>query len=288
LWFSRDGRRLLAFDENPAELVVYDLEPFRVTARMPLPGPPVNRATGTPIRRGWNDVCADDMAAPDTVAVTFGGMLSLFDLAAGRQVGPSLRPWRDANDLGRFSTTGACAARPGHDQFAFDAGRDVEIWEVARNSRLAALSIGSASSIVDMRFSPDGRYLAVAGVEGAVEVWDVDGRRRIGDPIPAMRPLSGLRIVDFDGARMILRNGEEIRVWDVARGAMLGEFDLVSSGARVSPDGSELLVQSFYGFVRIPLDPDAWAAHLCRLVGRDVTAAERGAMPPGSPTGGIC
>ena len=38
----------------------------------------------------------------------------------------------------------------------------------------------------------------------------------------------------------------------------------------------------------MPLDPEKWASRLCEVVGRDLTDAERHALPSGSSTDPVC
>jgi hypothetical protein len=69
----------------------------------------------------------------------------------------------------------------------------------------------------------------------------------------------------------------------------MADLDIDVSAGRLSEDGSVLRIINVDGqFLRIPLDPARWAEHLCRLLGRDVTADERRAMPLGSVTGAVC
>jgi hypothetical protein len=99
--------------------------------------------------------------------------------------------------------------------------------------------------------------------------------------------------VDFPARdRIIVRvGGVGLRIWDLDRRAPIGDVDVDSDRPRpaVSADGSTLLmwVRSA-GLLTMPLEPERWAEHLCQLVARNLTDAERRTLPAGSPTGEIC
>jgi hypothetical protein len=98
-------------------------------------------------------------------------------------------------------------------------------------------------------------------------------------------------IVDYPADdRIVVASRLLVRVWDLELRAATANFDIEPGTQRpaVSADGHTLLHIGLKGLSRLPLDPPAWAAHLCRVVGRDATADERGNLPAGSPTGSIC
>jgi len=92
-------------------------------------------------------------------------------------------------------------------------------------------------------FSPDGRLLAVANMDGHPVVWDLATRTR-------MLTLSGhkgmVRSIDFSPDGKLLATGSEdgtVRVWDAITGQQLSTLSQTTTswfGVRFSPDGSHL------------------------------------------------
>ena len=90
------------------------------------------------------------------------------------------------------------------------------------------------------------------------------------------------------GDRMVVRGAEVLRVWDLDNDAPIAEVETVSlNSATVGPDGS-LMWWGVAGLTRTPLDPAGWAEHVCRVVGRDLTGAERDALPTGTWAQPVC
>ncbi|HEU4425738.1 MAG TPA: hypothetical protein VFR67_24645 [Pilimelia sp.] len=290
LHFSPDGRRLLA-RQAFTHLLVLDVPSLRILARLPLPAAPGVRPSNEMFLGPFNGLCVADLPTPDAIAVLFGGLISRFDLRGGTRAGPQLQPWRDQNDLARLATSIACSIRPGRSEIAFDADRRVEVWDVDRGSQVASLAVEGASRITDVRFSPDGRRLAVMGQDGSVEVWDVDRQRQIRSPQRVLKPSFRPTILDFSADnRIVVADTDLIQVWDLERRGAIANVDIPPGVGSpiVAADGGSILFFGEAGLIRVSLDPQVWAATLCRAVGRDVTAAERQTLPPGSPTGSVC
>jgi WD40 repeat protein/serine/threonine protein kinase len=130
-----------------------------------------------------------------------------------------------------------------------------KVWEVATGAELRTLPVPARLAdrevATSATFSPDGKLLATAGVNG-IDVWDVtrDGRK---PPVPR-RSLGGDRLplkpaVVFrpDGRQLasIVWSGAvgEVKVWDLATGAEALTLEAnrgVFHGAAFSPDGRYL------------------------------------------------
>lgn len=102
-------------------------------------------------------------------------------------------------------------------------------------------------------FSPNGQVIATVQADGKVKVWDADS----GNEIQVPGPIEAMNSVAFspDGKRLVtVTNGNLPRVWDVKTGRELmqfaGHLDFVSF-ASFSPDGSRLLTASDDGTARI-------------------------------------
>lgn len=289
LWFAPDGRRLLTGNGKQRQLIIRELPSLRETARLPLPDRAVAQPGG--IRNLFGplaDICVVDLASAGTVAVVLGGVVTRLDLS-GTDLGDPLRLDRADAPLTRLTELYSCASPAGRDQIAIDVGRNAELWDLATGRYLATFPTAVASGIRDLRFSPDGRLLAVLGGDGTLQVWDVEQRRRVHGPYATVRP-DGLdlnRLAGFAGPdRVVVRTSGRIEVWSLTRDALLAAIDLNSRWVGLRPDAID--VRGEAGFDSVPLDERAWVAHLCRVVGRDVTGAERAAMPAGGPTGPVC
>jgi hypothetical protein len=239
----------------------------------------------------FNGVCVDRPPGTGVASVVFGGIVSRFDTGSLAPVGDPLRPWTDASGLARMADTVGCAQRPGRDEIAFDAGPNVEVWSLAGAGQRASLATASPVRIADVRFSADGRRLAALSADGTLTVWDTDGWRPVGGPSRVLEPGIYSRIVAFRGSdQIIVRDSTVIRVWDIDRRAAVVNADLghgISQQA-LAADGGTLLVWGKAGLTRVPLRTSDWVSHLCRIVGRDLTSAERRSMPAGSPDGQVC
>ncbi|MBN2309481.1 MAG: caspase family protein, partial [Candidatus Hydrogenedentes bacterium] len=100
-------------------------------------------------------------------------------------------------------------------------------------------------AISALAMSPDGRYIATGGVEGAIKVWEVSTGR-------LFRTLVGhhgmVRVLAFtaDGASLFSSgfSDESLRVWRISSGSLLAEAGDVGSASAIqfTPDGAYALV----------------------------------------------
>jgi hypothetical protein len=88
--------------------------------------------------------------------------------------------------------------------------------------------------------------------------------------------------------RMVVRGGGRLRVWDLVHDAPIAEVETTSlNSATVGSDGS-LMWWGVAGPTRTPLDPARWSDQVCEVVGRDLTDAERDALPSGAAAQVVC
>ena len=63
----------------------------------------------------------------------------------------------------------------------------------------------AAGNLYYISFSPDGRSLAVSGADNAVNVWDVQSRKRLGNPFGPYPGIVALAIFEPNGRLLIVR-----------------------------------------------------------------------------------
>jgi len=149
----------------------------------------------------------------------------------------------------------------------------VQLWDVASGKRLGDAM--PARDVQRLAFSPNGKLLASAGSDGMVRLWDVTTRRLLGDP------LKGNWWVAFspDGALLASAGiGPPLQLWDVASRQPFGdplEGPTVVFIAVFSPSGKLLAsVSRNQSVILWDLDPNSWAARLCRLANRNLSLPE--------------
>lgn len=285
--FTRDGAYLLATDPDHGRITVFG--PSSLTPVHDVALPPEMRQNRDRYGLPQNTFCLTDRPEPGEVEVVYGGLAVRLDLGAGTlsESFPLLSSERDAQRLGR---TFDCRGRPGRAEFAMDTGSSVELWDLDRRDRTATLPISGIAMITSLRFSEDGRWLAVAGLDGSLEVWDVEKRQRRGGTRKVVGANIGVQVRGFPSQdRLVVRGGGLLRVWDPGHDTTIADVDTEDPGSgTVAPDGRTLMYWGMAGLTRMPLDPGKWADHLCRVIGRDLTPVERRGLPAGSVTGRVC
>jgi WD40 repeat protein/class 3 adenylate cyclase len=143
-----------------------------------------------------------------------------------------------------------------------------------------------------VRFSPNGRLLAVTSWAGYTQLWDVAGREPVGAP---------LRGHEFDvynaeftpDGRLLATSGFDgtVILWDVesrrAVGTLAGRHAPVS--ARLTPDGRRLFTLHDTGEAqRWEISPEAWSEHACLVAGRGLSRAEWEELVPDQDYRSVC
>jgi len=130
--------------------------------------------------------------------------------------------------------------------------------EAARTTRARRLTLdGHADKLANVAYSPDGRWLATASLDGTARIWDAV----TGAPRAVVQHADRVIVVAFSpDSRLLASGGSDrmIHVWDVSTGR---EVLALPSGGGVqrvafSPDGSLLLAASYARVVKLWRLPD--------------------------------
>jgi WD40 repeat protein len=146
-----------------------------------------------------------------------------------------------------------------------------------------------SDQVLDLSFSPDGRWLAAGGVQGRLHLLDTDTWRWTGEPVTVHDNF--LLQVEWlpDGVTVVTAGADgRAALFDTGRRLVRAEALPASTEAGeglahlVPATGSELTVLSGERpGRRYPLDPSAWLDRACAVAGRDLTPAEWDRYLPG-------
>jgi WD40 repeat protein len=126
----------------------------------------------------------------------------------------------------------------------------LEIWDTVAGKVIK--QVPSAAGVVFAKVSPDGRWLAVSALNGALSVWDTTTWTE--RPIS---PASGAVTVTFssDGARLLAATANDnAEVWDTRTWKLLGKLighALTVEDVAYSPDGKRIVTASDDGTIRL-------------------------------------
>ena len=249
--FSPDGRRLASANggvRTPGEIKVWNVADGGELLCMPAHAVPVRglafSADGRQLASAAGGVGPGGTFLP--------GEVKTWDAADGRQLlcipGNEAAAWHVAFTGVAFSPAAVEPRR----RLAFADGRTVRVCDPATGKELFRL--GEHSSLVDsVAYSPDGRRLASASVDGTLKVWDAG----TGVEMLAFHQADGLWGLAFspDGRRIAAAAGSNIvKVWDLTTReedlVLRGHKDSVA-GVAFSPDGWQLASGSGDGAVKI-------------------------------------
>lgn len=225
-----------------------------------------------------------------TIAFSPDGAL----LATAGGSAPRVRLW-DTRDPRRPRAAGVLEEDAGSISLAFSPRgsvlavailEGVHLWDVSRPAQPRRLGVvaGHTDTVQAVAFSPDGRLLATAGLDGAVRLWNVADPNRPGALATLTGHVGGVQGVAFapDG-RGLATAGQDgtARLWEVADprrprayAVLTGHTDQVYAVA-YTPDGATLLTSSGDRTARMwPTRPQPTAARICDLAYPRLTLAE--------------
>jgi WD40 repeat protein/class 3 adenylate cyclase len=230
--------------------------------------------------------------SPDGNVIAAGranGSVSLWDVGARKEVdsfslGVDVGPASDvefSNDGRLLLVNGCCLTTP-----------EVMVWRLADRRRVLTLPVVVAYGAAEL--SPDGTTLAIADIDGNVQLYDARTGRPSGSPI-AQLDANG-ESIDFspDGTTLVATSGAgSVLMLDVTTGKPLGPSlpgpVREHAVARFSPDRATLVV-TYAGGTAIAWDTrlDAWQARACRVAGRDLTPEEWHDLVPNRDFRPVC
>ena len=120
--------------------------------------------------------------------------------------------------------------------------RGFTLWDVATGVEIKSLP-GHVGNIQCLKFSPDGRWLACAGRDGAVMLWDTSDWRSAGEV--TRHPQGALSVAFTPDSRTLISGGRDgfVRLWDISKQQLRPELDPPPrevSCLSVSRDGQRL------------------------------------------------
>jgi eukaryotic-like serine/threonine-protein kinase len=219
---SPDGSRAAVFCKG-GEVLLADAATGRLLLRLDH-GAWLDRAGSPPLLRFTPDGSTlVTLGAPPTIQV--------WDAQTGRRRLPPLRPSGDA--------LAADVSRDGRLLAAGGDGGRLEVWDLADGRRLASLL--HPESILDVRFSADGRHVFTACRDGQARLWDW---RTGGLGCPPLKEDQEIHGVDLtpDGRFGLTASRTGVaRLWDLTTGKPVAPPLVLAAdsltGVRVTPDG---------------------------------------------------
>jgi WD40 repeat protein len=158
---------------------------------------------------------------------------------------------------------------------------------------------GHTGTVYGLAFDPrDPNVLASGGSDGTVRLWDVAGRRPIGEPLVAATVVYGVAFSP-DG-RTLAAAGDDgsVRLWDTATRRSLGEplqaHEGPTTSVSFSPDG-RMLASAGQDATLLLWDSALWSAdratisaRMCAIASRNLTRGEWAQFLPDRPYRRTC
>jgi WD40 repeat protein len=190
--------------------------------------------------------------------------------------GFSLAPWGGTSDA-----PGTAVFSPDGRLVALGGGPFLGVTVFRVSTGRATWADRSLGRVAVIGFSPDGRRLVAASIDGKIATFDVASGRLLAGPTVAQSGPVLTASFAPDG-QTILTSGADgtIRLWQAAHLYPLAEPLHLLTGqaafAAYSPDGEQVLGLDATGRVTAwPATVSAWLSRACSIAGRDFTPQER-------------
>jgi hypothetical protein len=261
-----------------AEYALPSLAPVLRTRLPPFPDPPVptNPVAGI---------------TPERVVLLTDGIVLGWDRRTGDILGEPIPLASTPERMQRLLENPDLAVRPGPvPQVAVMPGGGIELWNPVTGAQDGILPFPLGRSAIDVRYDSTGTRLIVLTIDLTAQVWDVDRREPVSDPI-TVTSLGIPQGLDADGYLVLVEPTaipaiHQITFWDVSTGRQAGSVRLSTAypgNETLTGDGTRLRLNAKDGVLPIafPLTAAQWVAHLCRFTERPFSDEERNLMPAG-------
>jgi WD40 repeat protein/DNA-binding SARP family transcriptional activator len=262
------GARLLVVGGDTGQLALVDTDTGKVV----------------PLRGHRDYIVTPGVSADGRLLVTagVGGDVRVRSLPDGRALGAPLRFPHGIYDA-QLSPDGRRLALV---LFAESGVPDtLEVWDVESRRRVVRRRPGDNTNLV--RFSPDGRLVAVGNNSGRARVWSTTTWQPVSRSFAGHAGALNGAAISRDG-RMLATGGDDgtVRLWDIGSGQAVGaplpgvpNTPVVPS---FTPDSARLLAAYETGDAYLwDIRPESLVRQACRVAGRRLTRAEWSEFLPG-------
>jgi WD40 repeat protein len=115
---------------------------------------------------------------------------------------------------------------PDGSSFALATSVQVELYDAQTLEIMATLDTGQWNNVI--AYSPDSKFLAMGGKDGAVQIWDIASRKLVHKLIPNGKPVLYGRDVMLafraDSQQLVSSLYHTIYLWDLRTGTLIDSF----------------------------------------------------------------
>jgi uncharacterized protein (TIGR03067 family) len=154
--------------------------------------------------------------------------MRLWDLRTGKELASVTHPGRVSNVA--FTTDGRQGLSGGQGM--------VLLWDLETKREIRSLDKHPALALVVL---PDGKHVLTGCADGTLRTWELATGREVSSSQTAQVPLQGLHL-SADGRRVLLTGGKSVRLWDIAAGKEVCQFEHPDGygTTTIAPDGNQM------------------------------------------------